>query len=979
MVEIINRKSAGVAQGDTGRRVEWTLASLGNARGWADYPDMHVDLKPGASSGFAQTAPNAFTLHAEDGKFADSEDSFLFCCFEINPEAENFALSATLRAIETESSIDQQSGFGLMAVDSCASGDAWCRHRNHLLVGCFGREHVFGMRLVAGHENASAKEQAGNRIVDESRTFNPRIQEDFVGNAHRLSLEKTDEGFVATCDDRVLAVPGCDFLIKQDEHAIYVGFAVARGVELTVSDVSLEIKPGKASHTPTDAIQHRVVDYPFPRELLTAQTNSRNGVARKKTIYVAPHGAENASGDRTLPLSLEYALAIAQPGTHIMMLDGTYAPTTPLVVAANASGTLDQPIVLEAEHPRSAIVDGLSLEGRNPLFVLDADFWHLNGIVFRNSPLSGLTICGNVNRIGNCEAYANGDTGILIISRPGAERGEWPQRNIVSDCDSHDNCDAYRSNADGFGAKLRVGKANVFYRCIAHHNIDDGFDLYSKALYGPTEPVELDSCVAYENGHLANNGLHRKKKGGVGFKLGGENQAVAHEVWNCVAFGNDEAGFSSNSNPACTLHFCTSTGNSDLPDSAFVFFTANEPQWIREQLLQLDYCASHEANRLESGDIALSASLLPKTKGGNRIGASIGVRKNVLILVDSLSGGGAERVACKLATELSSRHAVYLMYLHDKDEENYLVGPDVTCIDATLPPAKQPSTKAGQFIHGQKTRKKWRAKLRKARKEHDIDTTVSLLSTPNLINASCKGGRRIICERNDPSQKPRRYRLKLCISSNRADYVIFQTRKVQAMLPKKVREKSCIIPNPVSVTCQAEPSGKRRIVTAGRLHPQKNYSMLLHAFALFSKNRPDFTLHLYGQGPLLDELQSLAETLGIGHAVRFEGFSSDVHAAISDAQMFVLSSDFEGMSNALIEAMMMGLPCISTDCTGSDELITDGVDGLLVPKSDAQAMCAAMNRLANNDTLRGEMGYKARLRALDFCIEDVVRKWERVL
>jgi glycosyltransferase involved in cell wall biosynthesis len=95
--------------------------------------------------------------------------------------------------------------------------------------------------------------------------------------------------------------------------------------------------------------------------------------------------------------------------------------------------------------------------------------------------------------------------------------------------------------------------------------------------------------------------------------------------------------------------------------------------------------------------------------------------------------------------------------------------------------------------------------------------------------------------------------------------------------------------------------------------------------------------------------------------------------------MFVLSSDYEGMSNALIEAMMMGLPCISTACTGSDELIEDGVSGLLVPLGDEDALAEAMGCLADDPALRSSLSEGARLRSLDFALEDVIRAWERIL
>ena len=105
----------------------------------------------------------------------------------------------------------------------------------------------------------------------------------------------------------------------------------------------------------------------------------------------------------------------------------------------------------------------------------------------------------------------------------------------------------------------------------------------------------------------------------------------------------------------------------------------------------------------------------------------------------------------------------------------------------------------------------------------------------------------------------------------------------------------------------------------------------------------------------------------------------NIHEEIKEAEIFVLSSDFEGMSNALMEAMMMGLPCISTACTGSDELLKDGVNGLLTPVGDADALAKALSRLADNEKLRGTISKNAQLYSLDFEKEKVIRAWERIM
>lgn len=116
----------------------------------------------------------------------------------------------------------------------------------------------------------------------------------------------------------------------------------------------------------------------------------------------------------------------------------------------------------------------------------------------------------------------------------------------------------------------------------------------------------------------------------------------------------------------------------------------------------------------------------------------------------------------------------------------------------------------------------------------------------------------------------------------------------------------------------------KKIVTVGRLTVQKNQKLLIESFSEVLKKYPNIILEIYGDGEKREELKYIIKTLGVSNNVIFKGNILNVHEAIADAGLFVLSSDYEGLSNALMEAMMMGLPCISTTCAGSDELISDG-------------------------------------------------------
>jgi len=330
-----------------------------------------------------------------------------------------------------------------------------------------------------------------------------------------------------------------------------------------------------------------IPDYPFQRDLF-CETDPVRQNKSDSVLYAAPEGTSYGDGTKADPLDLRTAFSTACEGTELILLDGTYHMKAPVYLGITSGGTFQKRIHVHAQNPRRAVLDGSEMNVKAPMVVLRGRYWNLEGLVFQNSPLSGIMICGSGNLVRNCESRHNGDTGILICSYPGEVRDQWPSYNSIEDCDSFDNCDLVRCNADGFGAKLTVGKGNLFYRCIAHHNIDDGFDLYTKSVLGPTEPVLLDQCIAYENGRTLESGYVRPEhSGGIGFKLGGEKQQVAHEFWNCIAFLNEQSGISSYSNTAVQLHYCTAgwNGSGRLSENIKLDFGKDDSCCLAEGIL----------------------------------------------------------------------------------------------------------------------------------------------------------------------------------------------------------------------------------------------------------------------------------------------------------------------------------------------------------------------------------------------------------
>lgn len=219
----------------------------------------------------------------------------------------------------------------------------------------------------------------------------------------------------------------------------------------------------------------------------------------------------------------------------------------------------------------------------------------------------------------------------------------------------------------------------------------------------------------------------------------------------------------------------------------------------------------------------------------------------------------------------------------------------------------------------------------------------------------------LVAERNSPDscnvKKLRNW------AYRRADRITFQTPDGITYFPKQIADKAVVIPNPIdeSVPERYEGIRKHQVVTAGRLHKQKNHALLLDAFADFSKKFTDYELHIYGEGELQQELEKQAEQLGLQEKVVWHGFCADVRERIKDARMFVLSSDFEGISNSMLEALAMGVPTISTDCPigGARVYIEPEESGLLVPVGDRHALTQAMIRIASDEELTQRLSVNA--------------------
>ena len=346
----------------------------------------------------------------------------------------------------------------------------------------------------------------------------------------------------------------------------------------------------------------------------------------------------------------------------------------------------------------------------------------------------------------------------------------------------------------------------------------------------------------------------------------------------------------------------------------------------------------------------------------------------IVFVVSAMNGGGAERVIATLANKYAAGGDDVTILMVAGNVSVYPLDQRIALTSIGRPSRGNPLIQIKRLYA-----------MRQYFKAHADCHIVAFSTRINLFAILAGSGLKLsltVSERNDP----RRYNHPLlrdkiyAWGAGRNTRFVFQTEDAQKCFCSKIRERSEVIPNPLRADLPQPYTGVRekKIAAVGRLEAQKNYRLLLQAFGNFQKRYPEYELHIFGKGSLEKELKEYARKLDIADQVFFEGFRKDVLERIRTYDMYVLSSDYEGISNALMEAMALGLLCISTNCPigGSAMCINNGENGLLVPTKDAAAMQAAMERLAGDQAA----AFKIRENAIKirdtFAEEKIVEMWK---
>lgn len=344
----------------------------------------------------------------------------------------------------------------------------------------------------------------------------------------------------------------------------------------------------------------------------------------------------------------------------------------------------------------------------------------------------------------------------------------------------------------------------------------------------------------------------------------------------------------------------------------------------------------------------------------------------ILLLVSSMHAGGAERVAATLVNAWAERgDEVTLVPTYSSKGTCFY--PVSDAVDLVWLADYAGTRNTGRFAA---LGRLWA--LRRLIREKSPDVVVSFLTNVNVAAILATWGMHqplIVCERTNPVASRSLGRVWNTLRRwlyPRADMVTVQADATVAPFARQVPgiKHLAVIPNPLPagladmVPTESDPLAtqlsRKRVIAMGRLVPEKQFNVLIDAYAALAPRYPQWDLWIWGEGPDREALMDQVTALGLHDRIQLPGRTESPWDELACGEAFVLSSAVEGFPNVLLEAMALGLPCVAFDCpSGPREMTRDGRDGLLVPANDGQALQSALDRLMSDSGLRVDLGARA--------------------
>lgn len=344
--------------------------------------------------------------------------------------------------------------------------------------------------------------------------------------------------------------------------------------------------------------------------------------------------------------------------------------------------------------------------------------------------------------------------------------------------------------------------------------------------------------------------------------------------------------------------------------------------------------------------------------------------KKILFFICTLDDGGAQRVVSMLSSKMVERGFDVEVLKYYKSENIYPISEKVKI--TTVEEETNTTNKLTNML--------WMRKYFR----NNADVIVSFLATYNMLAICANRGNNIpivVADRNDPHCVPNN----IVIRKIRdylyrfADGVVVQTTRNKSYFSGDIQRKCEVIMNPfvmgekIGIALDAEKEDV--IVSVGRLERQKNQEMLINAFNDLKDKYPTYKLVIYGEGPYRNVLEELIQRNNIKDRVFLPGSSKEILEKTKSSKLFILPSDYEGMSNALAEAMCIGLPVISTKVSGTSDLIINNKNGLSININNKEELVNAIEKMLSDDKFRNKCANNAVEISRKLDINIISNKW----